>query len=575
MQKLLLSFFFIAATVTAQNNLPASFTQQEEQLFPFWLENHPQMLSSSAPPPQPVRTAAEFDESDGVLITWTSYTSILTQIVAAAVTQGNVYIVCTDSNTVKTALNTAGIPLANCHYIVTTYNSIWARDYGPNSIYQNDVDSLSIQDWIYNRPRPKDDTVPSGLARYMGLNIYTTTAAPNDLIHTGGNYMSDGHGTAFSSNLVVNENPTHTSAEIDSIMEKYMGIHRYIKMNTLPNDVIHHIDMHMKLIDEETLMMAQYPNGVADGPQIDSNLAYIQNNFLDCYGRPYKIVRMPSPPDKYGLYPDNSGDYCTYTNALILNKLIILPLYYTQYDTTALRIWHESMPGYTVVGIDCDNASANIISQLGAIHCITHEIGHRDPIWISHAHLLSTSNTTLPYTVTARIETASGVFDAHCFWTTDTTLGYTNGIMTAAAADSFYFDIPAQPSGTNIFYYITANSVSGRTASKPLVAPAGVFDFWILGGAGLQEQNLTTEISILPNPVSDVATVSLLVQKNASVSFSLTDLSGKKMMLPQTYWSNAGRNSFVLNTASLPSGIYFLKISGDDFSEVRKVVVNH
>ena len=39
-------------------------------------------------------------------------------------------------------------------------------------------------------------------------------------------------------------------------MKKFMGIERYIKMETLPYDEIHHIDMHMKLLDEETILMA-------------------------------------------------------------------------------------------------------------------------------------------------------------------------------------------------------------------------------------------------------------------------------------------------------------------------------
>ena len=73
--------------------------------------------------------------------------------------------------------------------------------------------------------------------------------------------MADGLGTGFSSNLVVNENPTHSIAEIDTIMKQFMGIDRYIKMNELPYDGIHHIDMHMKLLDEETILMGEYPAG--------------------------------------------------------------------------------------------------------------------------------------------------------------------------------------------------------------------------------------------------------------------------------------------------------------------------
>lgn len=55
-------------------------------------------------------------------------------------------------------------------------------------------------------------------------------------------------------------------------MKKFMGIERYAKMEKLPYDGIHHIDMHMKLLDEETLLVGEYPAGIANGPQIEANI---------------------------------------------------------------------------------------------------------------------------------------------------------------------------------------------------------------------------------------------------------------------------------------------------------------
>lgn len=65
------------------------------------------------------------------------------------------------------------------------------------------MDSLILVDWIYNRPRPLDDVTPTAIAAAFGLPIYETKTPPWDLVHTGGNYMSDGFGTAFSSTLTV------------------------------------------------------------------------------------------------------------------------------------------------------------------------------------------------------------------------------------------------------------------------------------------------------------------------------------------------------------------------------------
>ena len=95
---------------------------------------------------------------------------------------------------------------------------------------------------------------------FLIFHLYVTDTAPNDLVNTGGNYMSDGLGNAFASELILEENEpgnpynvsAKTEAQIDQIMEDYMGIQNYIKMQALPYDVINHIDMHMKLIDEQT-----------------------------------------------------------------------------------------------------------------------------------------------------------------------------------------------------------------------------------------------------------------------------------------------------------------------------------
>ena len=241
---------------------------------------------TSDPPPSPVRGMAEWEELQGVIITWTSYLTILRQIVDYAQEEGLVYIICSDSNSVKNYLTQNNIPLRNLKFLITGFNSIWVRDYGPWTAYTNDYDTLNIIDWIYNRPaRPLDDVTPVFFANYIDAPIYQTTTPPYNLIHTGGNLMVDGHGTAFSSKLILNENSTKTEAQIDEIMNLFLGIDRYIKMDNLPYDGIHHIDMHIKLLDEETLLVGQYPPGVADGPQIEANLQYVLNNFQTCFGR--------------------------------------------------------------------------------------------------------------------------------------------------------------------------------------------------------------------------------------------------------------------------------------------------
>ncbi|MBK7228842.1 MAG: agmatine deiminase family protein [Ignavibacteriales bacterium] len=462
-------FVVLLVSVNFAQDLPHKMTEEEKLI---WQNYQPQLLPQfTNPPPTPVRTMAEWEELQGIIITWTSYTTILRQIVDYAQDEGLVYIVCSDSNSVKSFLTSGGVPLINLKFLITSFNSIWVRDYGPWSVYAGVSDTLKIIDWIYNRPRPLDDDVPVYFANYTSLPIYQTTTPPYDLIATGGNFMTDGHGTGFSSNLILDENPGKTESQINLIMNKFMGLDRYIKMQTLPYDDIHHIDMHMKLLDEETLLVGQYPLGVADGPQIEANLQYILNNFLTCYGRPYKVVRIPMPPEN-GQYPP-SGDYRTYTNSIIVNKTVIVPTYELQYDTTALRIYREAMPGYRVVGIN----SNTIITSLGAIHCITKEVGVDEPVYISHPKISVEIVSADPIEVKAFIKTKSGVSNASVYWTTDTTQNFSVLPMTSISVDTFTAFIPVQPNGTEVFYYISAVAISGRTITKPLTAPEGYYHF--------------------------------------------------------------------------------------------------
>ena len=552
--------------------LPHYMTDYEKELYKTY---QPPFIDSddTNPPPTPVRTMAEWEEVQGIIVAWTSYTTIIRQIVDYAQDEGLVFIVCSDSNSVKSFLTSGGVPLVNLKFIITSFNSVWCRDYGPWAAYSGISDSLKLIDWIYNRPRPLDDAVPVGFSNYTGIPLYQTTQSPNDLTATGGNFMVDGNGTGFSSKLILNENSSKTEAQIDTIMSRYMGIRRYIKMNTLPYDQIHHIDMHIKLLDEETLLVGQYPAGVADGPVIEANLQYVLNNFQTCYGRPYKVIRIPMPPNAQGQYPDNGANYFTYTNSVFINKTVIVPVYGLPQDTTALRIYRESLPGYRIVSINC----SSMISALGAIHCITKEIGVPEPVFISHSKLLNTSNTVTPYEVKAYIRTRSGISNAKVFWSTDTAQGFNQLTMAPSAGDTFRVSIPQQPLGTKVYYYISAVSVSGRTVTKPLTSPSGNYQFRIENTTSAGELSQIVNGYELyqnyPNPFNPVTNVEFGIPKQGFVSLKVYDMLGKEVATLVNENLSPGNYTVNFNGSNFSSGVYFCKMESGEFKNIKRMVL--
>ena len=490
----------------SQNPLPKGLTQSEKISLGSISFTQNRVTD---PPTEPVRAMAEWEEVEYLVITWESnFQNILRQIVAAAVNECKVIITTQNQSSVSNYLSSAGIDLSQVIFMNENWDSIWIRDYASNTVYSNDVGERAITDWIYNRPRPNDDVMPSAHASLLDLPIYITNTGTNDLVNTGGNFMSDGLGTAFASDLILDENAAgnpygvsaKTEAEIDGIMNAYMGIDRYIKMPTLPYDVIHHIDMHMKLLDEETLLVSQYPPGVADGPQIEANISEVVANYPSVFGTPYKVEWIPAPPSSSGQYPDTGGYYRTFTNAVFINKTVLVPTYRPEVDGPALERWQELLPGYNIVGIDVDNSEENLISLLGAIHCITHTIGVDEPLWIVHQPIDQAAQGAM-VSVDARIEHSSGIQEAMVYWREGS--GSFNAVpMTAIGNDLWSADLQMPNTVSQVDYYIQATANSGKTLVRPLVAPDG---FWTINVGNLSIEDFSSRRFIsdaVPNPTN-------------------------------------------------------------------------
>src|SRR5687767_11396040 len=114
-RKSLLSILSIAiigsATAQVPDILPKGFYEGEEQYMDQYLQdlynNYNRAITT--PPGLPARTAAQWEEVQALVITWTGYPSILAQIADAAQEECTVIIHCTDSVVVKNDLTGYGV----------------------------------------------------------------------------------------------------------------------------------------------------------------------------------------------------------------------------------------------------------------------------------------------------------------------------------------------------------------------------------------------------------------------------------------------------------------------------------
>ena len=245
----------------------------------------------------------------------------------------------------------------------------------------------------------------------------------------------------------------------------------------------------------------------------------------------------------------------------------MLPTYYTQYDTTAIRIWEEAMPGYNVVGIDCDSGNDNIISLSGAIHCITHTVGVEDPLMISHLPLNDTEDTSNGYAVSAELSHRSGIANATLSWAVNPDGPWTDVAMTEASSNAlsseYVADIPAQPSGTKVHYFVSAEANNGKTGARPMPAPAGWWSFNVLGEtSSLDDVAANTPWQALyPNPARAITCLELNLPQATDCQITLHNAFGQQTLLLHDGTLNRGVQRVFLNAAELASGPYFVTLT--------------
>jgi agmatine/peptidylarginine deiminase len=560
---------------------PAERNHVEQAGFDF----RPDVVSRGIETPPPfgnLRTAAEWEEIEALTISWTGYPCIQKQIVAGAQLECLVVIFASNPSEVENYLTGSScggaLTLENVLIVEGEYDSVWIRDYGAHTVYGEWNDERVLVDWLYNRPRPNDDAIPDLLAETLDIPLYSTTAAPTDLMNTGGNWMVDGFGTAFASELILDENdggsswwtdyPDHTESEIDAIVSAFHGVDTYIKMPTLPFDGIHHIDMHMKLLDEERILVAEYPEGVADGPQIEANIEYVLANYSTRWGTPFEVIRIPSPPELGwgGGYPDEGGWYETYTNSVFVNNTVLLPTYYEAYDTTAIRIYEEALPGYNIIGIDCDG-NEPIIAASGAIHCITKSVGVEDPLIISHLPLNDTEDTVNDYPVVAEVSHRSGLSSVDLVYTTDApgaSATWTTIPMAPSGSDDFTATLPAAAAGTTYHYYISAEAISGKQGNRPMPAPEGFWSFDILtevnGIAEWRSETAAAFQPVFPNPASAITCIPVAIERAFTGSIVAVDVLGREISTIARGEFTPGTQKFFFHASGFPAGPVILQL---------------
>jgi len=359
---------------------------------------------------------------------------------------------------------TYGVDLLNCSYLFAPSDTYWTRDYGPWFTFT--TQGLSVVDFNYARGyRPNDNNISSVFAEVESLPLSTMP-----LSHEGGNYMTDGHGISMSTDLVYSINTEHTSSQIQNIIHDYLGVDTYHVVPDVNGEYIRHIDCWGKFLSPTTILIREVPSDHPQYDEIEDVVSYISEQ-QNCYNTSYDIVRVYTPNNE------------PYTNSLILNEKVFIPIVGSEWDDNALATYETVMPGYEIYGFPA--VPSRPWYSTDALHCRTKGIPDRGMLYINHTPLFGVITIDEDIEITTEIIAYSKMplltNEIKVYWTLD--MVEWNMQHLQHTYDNFYttsitsLPLPVRGTKHTFQYYIHAEDTSGRKENHPYMGAPAAYSF--------------------------------------------------------------------------------------------------
>lgn len=253
------------------------------------------------------------------------------------------------------------------------YGDIWLRDTGP--IFAKTPEGpvalrFKTNSWGGKFDLPDDATVGDDIARYTGKPICRF-----DFVLEGGAIEHDGQGTILTTRqTLLNPNRNGWSKEdAESALRRAFGAAKIIWIDDgLMND---HTDGH---IDNITRFVG--PGRVVCQSPADANdpnaatldqIARVLDSTTDATGRKLDVVRIPG----VGLYRNALGEIspASHMNFVIGNGMVIMPVYGTPTQDSAIEALQAVFPDRKVIGLPSRGLLGCGAAGGGSFHCITQQ----------------------------------------------------------------------------------------------------------------------------------------------------------------------------------------------------------
>ncbi|MFA6174514.1 MAG: agmatine deiminase family protein [Kiritimatiellales bacterium] len=328
------------------------------------------------------RLPAEWEPQDAVLICWphekTDWAPYLNEAeavfmdIAEAVARfEKLIVVVPDEVSVRTKLTARGVNMKNAVLYEIESNDIWARDFGPITIYEDGRPVLldfTFTGWGGKFEAGLDNLITSKL--HAAGAFGKTPLRSIDLILEGGSIESDGAGTLLTTAeclLNPNRNAQLNKQQVEKLLAEEFAVKNFQWLENgwlAGDDTDAHIDTLARLCPDNTILYVKCDDPADEHfPALGAMEAELKRI------KPYRLLPLPWPKAKFD---DEGGRLpATYANFLIINGAVLVPVYNDPVnDAAALTVVKKAFPDREIIGIDC----SALILQHGSLHCVTMQI---------------------------------------------------------------------------------------------------------------------------------------------------------------------------------------------------------
>jgi len=374
--------------------------------------------------------------------------------------------------------------MANVSYMNYSTETYWVRDYGPWFIAYGD-EEIGVVNFKYNRNRPTDDEIPMHYAEASDLEWFGM-----NVTHTGGNFMSDGYSQGVNTDLIIDEN-TQSLEEMNEKFASYLGITNMHTTEDPLGDYIKHVDCWGKYLDVDKILISRVPESHGQYDEYEAVATYFENT-ISSYGTPLQVFRADIP---------GNNQITPFTNSLILNGKVFVPITGTTYDAAALEVYETAMPGYEIIPI---SPGPQGWLNTDALHCRAHEIADDEMLYIAHQPVIS-AEVNAPIEINAAYIAYSDAelvsSELNLFYQINGG-DFTEVAMTQVDGNNYSAAIPAQIALTEIGYYIHGEDQAGKIANHPYIGSADPHTF-LVGRPIMAVSTNNIELTIAPGNSED------------------------------------------------------------------------